>query len=130
VPWAKGRYPADQKFALATADGKDIPVQTWATAKWPDGSLKWTARAVAVQGVPGCQAAAVRSPQTATAGSPSRLTAMSGRPPGSRPDRATCQSKASSASAAHHSREIRQPLRNASRTSAANSRIPPVSPAR
>ncbi|WP_327170857.1 Tat pathway signal sequence domain protein [Streptomyces sp. NBC_01336] len=46
VPWAKGRYPADQKFALATADGKDIPVQTWATAKWPDGSLKWTAHAV------------------------------------------------------------------------------------
>lgn len=55
---------------------------------------------------------------------------MSGRPPGSRPDRATCQSKASSASAAHHSREIRQPLRNASRTSAANSRTPPASPAR
>ncbi|MFC9244084.1 Tat pathway signal sequence domain protein [Streptomyces sp. NPDC057136] len=46
VPWARGRFPGDQKFALATADGKDIPVQTWATAKWPDGSLKWTAHAV------------------------------------------------------------------------------------
>lgn len=46
VPWARGQFPGDQKFALATADGKDIPVQTWATAKWPDGSLKWTAHAV------------------------------------------------------------------------------------
>lgn len=46
MPWAQGRYPADQRFALATADGKDVPVQTWATATWPDGSLKWTAHAV------------------------------------------------------------------------------------
>ncbi|WP_327423983.1 Tat pathway signal sequence domain protein [Streptomyces sp. NBC_01230] len=46
VPWAQGRHPADQRFALATADGKDVPVQTWATATWPDGSLKWTAHAV------------------------------------------------------------------------------------
>ncbi|MDG4864970.1 Tat pathway signal sequence domain protein, partial [Streptomyces sp. T-3] len=46
VPWPKGVHPADQKFALATSDGKDIPVQTWVTAQWPDGSLKWTAHAV------------------------------------------------------------------------------------
>lgn len=47
VPWPKGARPAEQKFALATADGKDVPLQTWATAYWPDGSLKWTAHAAA-----------------------------------------------------------------------------------
>ncbi|MGE6732816.1 Tat pathway signal sequence domain protein, partial [Streptomyces sp. NPDC059900] len=46
VPWPRGAHPAGQKFALVTADGKDVPVQTWATAHWPDGSVKWTAHAV------------------------------------------------------------------------------------
>ncbi|GAA1362423.1 exo-rhamnogalacturonan lyase family protein [Streptomyces beijiangensis] len=45
VPWPKGQYAKDQTFALATADGEDVPVQTWATGFWPDGSLKWTAHA-------------------------------------------------------------------------------------
>ncbi|MGR3933164.1 exo-rhamnogalacturonan lyase family protein [Streptomyces sp. BRA346] len=45
VPWPKGAHPADRTFALTTADGKDVPLQTWATAYWPDGSLKWTAHA-------------------------------------------------------------------------------------
>ncbi|MEV8568832.1 Tat pathway signal sequence domain protein [Streptomyces sp. NPDC051322] len=47
VPWPKGQYGKDQTFALATADGKQLPVQTWTTATWPDGSLKWTAHAAA-----------------------------------------------------------------------------------
>lgn len=55
VPWPKGAQPADQKFALATAGGKDVPLQTWATAYWPDGSLKWTAHAVA-EGLDGATA--------------------------------------------------------------------------
>ncbi|MFE6187825.1 Tat pathway signal sequence domain protein [Streptomyces sp. NPDC056465] len=46
VPWPKGRYPKDQTFALSTEDGKDVPVQSWTTATWPDGSAKWTAHAV------------------------------------------------------------------------------------
>lgn len=46
VPWPKGAHPAGQEFALTTADGKDVPVQTWTTAHWPDGSVKWTAHAV------------------------------------------------------------------------------------
>ncbi|GHH44381.1 exo-rhamnogalacturonan lyase family protein [Streptomyces candidus] len=46
VPWPKGAYPKDQTFALATADGKQVPVQTWPIAQWPDGSLKWSAHAV------------------------------------------------------------------------------------
>jgi len=34
--------PKDQAFALATADGKALPLQTWSLAYWPDGSLKWS----------------------------------------------------------------------------------------
>ncbi|MFF3494050.1 Tat pathway signal sequence domain protein [Streptomyces sp. NPDC002795] len=46
VPWPKGAYEKGQDFALATEDGKQVPVQTWPLAQWPDGSLKWTAHAV------------------------------------------------------------------------------------
>ncbi|MEW1720342.1 Tat pathway signal sequence domain protein [Streptomyces sp. NPDC093109] len=46
VPWRQGAHPAGTAFALATEDGTAVPVQTWPTAYWPDGSLKWTAHAV------------------------------------------------------------------------------------
>ncbi|OEJ62048.1 Tat pathway signal sequence domain protein [Streptomyces agglomeratus] len=46
VPWPKGAYAPDQTFALTTADGRAVPVQSWPLAHWPDGSLKWTAHAV------------------------------------------------------------------------------------
>ncbi|ORT55729.1 Tat pathway signal sequence domain protein [Streptomyces sp. CB03238] len=46
VPWPKGAHPSGQTFTLTTDNGKGVPVQTWATAYWPDGSLKWTAHAV------------------------------------------------------------------------------------
>ncbi|MGW0735255.1 exo-rhamnogalacturonan lyase family protein [Streptomyces sp. NPDC002851] len=46
VPWPKGTHPGDTGFRLTTADGKEVPVQTWPTAYWPDGTLKWTAHAV------------------------------------------------------------------------------------
>ncbi len=42
VPWPRGTVPKDQAFALTTADGKSLPVQTWPLAYWPDGTLKWT----------------------------------------------------------------------------------------
>lgn len=46
VPWPRGRYPSTQGFALATADGKPVAMQSWPLAWWPDGSLKWTAHAL------------------------------------------------------------------------------------
>ncbi|MGW7529470.1 exo-rhamnogalacturonan lyase family protein [Streptomyces sp. NPDC054783] len=46
VPWPMGTHQEDQAFALTDADGKDVPVQSWPLAHWPDGSLKWTAHAV------------------------------------------------------------------------------------
>jgi hypothetical protein len=48
TPWPKGAVPADQSFALKAADGADVPLQSWPTAYWPDGSLKWSAHAIAV----------------------------------------------------------------------------------
>ncbi len=46
TPWPMGAAPRDTAFALRDASGKSIPVQTWTTAWWPDGSIKWTASAV------------------------------------------------------------------------------------
>ena len=45
VPWARGTIQKSQTFALATADGQSLPVQTWPLAYWPDGSVKWTGMA-------------------------------------------------------------------------------------
>ncbi|MFE4055856.1 Tat pathway signal sequence domain protein [Streptomyces sp. NPDC059096] len=67
VPWPRGAHPAGTAFALATTDGEAVPVQTWPTAYWPDGSLKWTAHAVGI-GSTGTVAAADRF--TLTAGPP------------------------------------------------------------
>ncbi|MGW5640957.1 exo-rhamnogalacturonan lyase family protein, partial [Streptomyces sp. NPDC003832] len=36
----------DQAFSLTTASGQEVPVQTWPTGYWPDGSVKWTAHAI------------------------------------------------------------------------------------
>ena len=47
VPWPKGLYPQGTEFTLRTEDGRELPMQTWKTATWPDGSLKWTGHAVA-----------------------------------------------------------------------------------
>jgi hypothetical protein len=46
VPWPRGALSKDQPFALSTSDGAPVPVQSWATGFWPDGSLKWSAHAV------------------------------------------------------------------------------------
>ncbi|MFD7770439.1 Tat pathway signal sequence domain protein [Streptomyces sp. NPDC059787] len=46
VPWPRGAFAPDQEFALTTASGEAVPVQTWPTGWWPDGSVKWTAHAI------------------------------------------------------------------------------------
>lgn len=42
VPWARGTVAEGTEFALS--DG--TPVQSWTTATWPDGSVKWSAHAI------------------------------------------------------------------------------------
>ncbi|TDV43566.1 Tat pathway signal sequence domain protein [Actinophytocola oryzae] len=46
MPWPRGHLPADRDLAVSTADGTQIPAQTWVTGWWPDGSVKWTAHAI------------------------------------------------------------------------------------
>lgn len=48
VPFPPGSVTREQAFALATADGQSLPVQTWPMAYWPDGSLKWSGFAAVV----------------------------------------------------------------------------------
>lgn len=47
VPWPMGQQAADTTFTLRTPQGEAVPLQTWTTATWPDGSLKWTGHAIA-----------------------------------------------------------------------------------
>ncbi|HEY4302300.1 MAG TPA: Tat pathway signal sequence domain protein [Candidatus Didemnitutus sp.] len=46
VSWARGAQPRTATFALRTAAGESVPVQSWPLAYWPDGSLKWTGHAL------------------------------------------------------------------------------------
>jgi len=47
VPWHKGELQRNEQVTLTGPDGKKKPLQTWITAYWPDGSVKWTAHAAA-----------------------------------------------------------------------------------
>ncbi|MEV0621335.1 Tat pathway signal sequence domain protein [Nonomuraea sp. NPDC050404] len=50
VPWPRGAFAPGQQFSLTTGAGAQVPVQSWPTAWWPDGSVKWTAHAVSGAG--------------------------------------------------------------------------------
>ena len=47
TPWPRGKQREAKNFALRGADQKLQPLQSWPLAYWPDGSLKWTAHALA-----------------------------------------------------------------------------------
>lgn len=47
VSWPRGAHRPDTSFALRGTGGEDVPVQSWPLATWPDGSLKWSAHAIA-----------------------------------------------------------------------------------
>jgi hypothetical protein len=47
VPWPQGMHNPMQQFTLTDSSGNEAPVQSWPLAYWPDGSMKWTAIAVA-----------------------------------------------------------------------------------
>ncbi|WKL57944.1 Tat pathway signal sequence domain protein [Asticcacaulis sp. ZE23SCel15] len=83
VPWPRGTVKAAQALKLTGADGQEVASQSWPLAYWPDGSLKWSAHAVAgseglagasvVMGKPKVPANAVRVTQT-----PALITVKSG----------------------------------------------------
>src|SRR5687768_735786 len=49
MPWARGKHRANTQFTLRDEQGHTLPVQSWPIAYWPDGSLKWTAHAIAAE---------------------------------------------------------------------------------
>jgi len=42
VPWPKGALRKADVLMLANEAGQEVPVQSWALAHWPDGSVKWS----------------------------------------------------------------------------------------
>jgi hypothetical protein len=47
VPWQQGAVKRNATFSL-NAQGKDLPLQSWPLAYWPDGSIKWSGFATVV----------------------------------------------------------------------------------
>jgi hypothetical protein len=47
MPWPRSKHSPRTQFSLRDRDGNRVPLQTWPLAYWPDGTLKWTAHAVA-----------------------------------------------------------------------------------
>ena len=45
-PWPKGALQAKESLFLLDHNNNKKPLQTWVTATWPDGSVKWTGHAV------------------------------------------------------------------------------------
>jgi hypothetical protein len=52
VPWPRGVLAPDRALRLTTGDGDPVPMQSWATGFWPDGSIKWTAHAIGPEAAP------------------------------------------------------------------------------
>lgn len=46
MPWPQGELAAGERVRLSNESKDSIPLQTWPTAYWPDGSIKWTAHAL------------------------------------------------------------------------------------
>ncbi|WP_076068876.1 Tat pathway signal sequence domain protein [Sphingomonas montana] len=77
VPWPEGSLRRGRALTVRDGAGRGVPSQAWPTAYWPDGSVKWTAHALAagavgdalvvVPGTPARPADPVRVRQTADA---------------------------------------------------------------
>lgn len=50
APWEKGLVDRNKAFILTDENGNKLPVQSRNTAYWPDGSLKWTAHTMKLNG--------------------------------------------------------------------------------
>lgn len=46
-PWPKGQLKVNQSLCLLDSQDKKVALQSWPSAYWPDGSIKWTAHATA-----------------------------------------------------------------------------------
>ncbi|KAL4888161.1 hypothetical protein BDV59DRAFT_211480 [Aspergillus ambiguus] len=46
LPWPQGRYYPNETIFNVTGSNQEIPLQSWVTGYWRDGSIKWTAHAI------------------------------------------------------------------------------------
>ncbi len=46
MAWPRGAMSKRQSLAVRDTAGRALPAQSWTTATWPDGSVKWTAHAL------------------------------------------------------------------------------------
>ncbi len=44
VPWPRGTVQKSDTFQLTTAEGNNLPLQSWTLAYWPNGSIKLIGR--------------------------------------------------------------------------------------
>ncbi|RKL66284.1 hypothetical protein CR203_15425 [Salipaludibacillus neizhouensis] len=51
VPWAKGKLNREDSLVLQKETGELVRIQSWPTAYWPDGSIKWTGQAAVIDGI-------------------------------------------------------------------------------
>lgn len=65
VPWPRGAHKKNATFRLRAEGGPEVPLQSWITAYWPDGSIKWTGHAISPES--GVREAYILEPGTATA---------------------------------------------------------------
>jgi hypothetical protein len=73
VPWPQGAIQRGSTFSLS-AQGKNLPVQTWPLATWPDGSIKWSGFATVVPA--GLAGPVTLSTSSASAGSSAATGAL------------------------------------------------------
>lgn len=51
LPWSKGQYyPSNTTFTCSDEAGLSVPLESWTTGYWPDGSIKWTGHAIPATG--------------------------------------------------------------------------------
>jgi hypothetical protein len=50
IPWKEGELRDANSLDLRTGTGKPVPMSSWVTASWPDGSIKWTAHGAVLNG--------------------------------------------------------------------------------
>lgn len=47
LPWPQGKYHFNEAvFAISGQSDEDIPIESWVTGYWRDGSIKWTGHAI------------------------------------------------------------------------------------
>ena len=50
VPWKKGELLKIEDIQLQNEQQSNLPLQSWPTAYWPDGSIKWSGHAAIYDG--------------------------------------------------------------------------------